>query len=172
VSDVKNNYRIEGDKVYIALTRKGEEMETIIDLDDLSFVDSFPNKWHVNPSRTPGKNYVVGKTTENGKRVIQQLHRWIMEPPNHKVIDHINHNGLDNRRENLRIVTIGENNQNTDVTNPRGAVDLAGVNFYKRKNVYSAQISLNGKKKHLGYFKCKFEAHVVYLNARREFFGL
>jgi hypothetical protein len=72
-------------------------------------------------------------------------------------IDHINGNGLDNRLENLRAVSNGENlrNQKIPKNNTSGTI---GVSFYKRHQKYQASIKINGIRKHLGYFKNKEEA--------------
>jgi hypothetical protein len=72
-------------------------------------------------------------------------------------IDHINGNTKDNRLENLRDVSNRENlrNQKIPKNNTSGTL---GVSFDKRKQNYQASIKINGKRKHLGYFKNKEEA--------------
>ena len=72
-------------------------------------------------------------------------------------IDHINGNGLDNRLENLRDVSLIENlrNQKIPKNNTSGTI---GVSFYKKDQYYQASIQINGKSKYLGYFKNKEEA--------------
>jgi hypothetical protein len=72
-------------------------------------------------------------------------------------IDHINGNGLDNRLENLRAVSSGENlrNQKIPKNNTSGTI---GVSFNKREQYYLASIQINGKSKYLGVFKNKEEA--------------
>ena len=72
-------------------------------------------------------------------------------------IDHINGNGLDNRLENLRAVSKRENlrNQKIPKNNTSGTL---GVSFDKRRQNYHAKITINGKSRHLGYFKNKEEA--------------
>lgn len=72
-------------------------------------------------------------------------------------IDHINGNGLDNRLENLRAVSKGENlrNQKIPKNNTSGTL---GVSFDKRYKSYLASIQINGKSKYLGLFKNKEEA--------------
>lgn len=56
--------------------------------------------------------YAHRKPWAHGKRQEQMMHRAILLPPAHLVVDHINGNGLDNRRENLRPATHSENGRN------------------------------------------------------------
>ena len=72
-------------------------------------------------------------------------------------IDHINGNGLDNRLENLRAVSNGENLRNKKIYKNNTSGTL-GVSFDKRCQNYQAKIMINKKYKHLGYFKNKEEA--------------
>lgn len=65
-------------------------------------------KWNISKGRNT--NYAVA--TINKKTVM--MHRLINNTPSHLVTDHINRNGLDNRRENLRSVTKSENGRNRD----------------------------------------------------------
>lgn len=53
-----------------------------------------------------------------GKRKNERMHRWIMQPPPGLVVDHINHDTLDNRRSNLRIATVSQNTANRRHTRP------------------------------------------------------
>lgn len=68
-----------------------------------------------------------------------------------EVIDHIDGNRLNNRVENLRSVCHSENNKNKTkgVNNTSG---MTGVSWHKRINKWAANIKINGKMKHLGYF--------------------
>lgn len=78
-------------------------------------------------------------------------------------IDHIDHNGLNNRWANLRQVTRSENLRNSrlSVNNKSGN---KGVSFYIRNGKWRAAINADGKKRHLGYFIDKQDA----INARKE----
>lgn len=80
------------------------------------------------------------------------LHRLIMKPPKGLVVDHVNRNGLDNRRENLRVVTIQENLRNQK--RPNNKTGTTGVSLQRSgKNMgYTAQIKINYQKIHLGFF--------------------
>lgn len=150
-----NNYRIDGNTVIIYCTFEGEQVGTIIDLEDFELANSFPNKWYVKRS---GKNhfYVAGITRVDNKQKVHYLHRLITSCPAGKVVDHINHNTLDNRRENLRAVSTQIN-----ALNSRGNRSVG-----RRKDItkWRARIRVNGKEFHLGYFKTEEEA----LQARRK----
>ena len=72
-------------------------------------------------------------------------------------IDHINGDRCDNRIKNLRAVSHAENgkNQKLSVTSTSG---VCGIHWYKRSSKWSAEITVNGSKKHLGYFIEKSDA--------------
>ncbi len=81
------------------------------------------------------------------------------------VIDHINDNQLDNRVENLQLVTQREN---VCKTQGRYSSKYKGVNWHKDHKKWMCSIYMNGKKKHLGYFDCELKAHLVYQNKLKE----
>lgn len=97
----------------------------------------------------------------NGRTV--RLHSFIMKPSGGKVVDHINRNKLDNRRENLRVVPKQINSWNHKIisTNKSG---YNGVYWSKECNKWAVQISRNGCKKHIGLFDSIEEA----VSARRQ----
>lgn len=82
-------------------------------------------------------------------RIIWEMHNG--EIPNGYFIDHINHNRIDNRIENLRLVTSGGNakNRSRPNTNTSG---VTGVHWNKRLNKWHVQINHEGKRKHIGLF--------------------
>ncbi len=103
---MKNDYEIRGDVTAIFLKRKsGEIVETIIDTKDLSLVQTFPYTWCANWFNTSNSFYVSG--SDKGRTIY--LHRFLLNFPENMVVDHINHDPLDNTRTNLRIVTKSEN---------------------------------------------------------------
>lgn len=92
----------------------------------------------------------------------EYLHRYIMGTmPKGMVVDHINRNTLDNRRQNLRVVTIQENLRNQ--LRPNNKTGYTGVSI-GHKGKYNAQIKHNYKKIHLGTFDTIKEA----LEARKQ----
>jgi hypothetical protein len=72
------------------------------------------------------------------------------------VIDHINNNKLDNRLENLRIVTSRDNHYK--VKNGLNTSEHKGVHFDKDKRKWRAQTTINNKRKHIGFFETEEEA--------------
>ena len=83
---------------------------------------------------------------------------WDIEDiSNNNHIDHININSIDNRIENLRILTHQQNSFNTNAK---------GYTWDKRVKKWKAQISINGKIKYLGYFKKEEDARQSYLKAK------
>jgi hypothetical protein len=96
------------------------------------------------------------------------MHRRLLPPPNNLEIDHINGNGLDNRRENLRIVTHRQNMQNLHISK---SSKYPGVTWDKRGKKWTAQIWIKGKLINLGSFKEETNAAAVYNIACQEKIG-
>ena len=82
------------------------------------------------------------------------------------IVDHINGNTLDNRKENLRIITRSENNKNMRmrINNTSGAT---GVEYNEKSDNYKARITLHGKAFYLGTFNTLMEARAAYEGAKK-----
>ncbi len=98
------------------------------------------------------------------------MHRLLIKIPNGFQIDHIDGNGLNNQKLNLRIATASQNqiNRGKQKNNTSG---FKGVFGRKDKNKWRAQIKFHGKTKHLGYADDKIEAARIYNKAAVERFG-
>lgn len=108
----------------------------------------------------------------NGKKT-KKIHQLVaIAFLNHKpngvknVVDHINDNKLDNRVENLQIVTQRFNVYKTQV---KYSSKFKGVHWCKSANKWRSRISINGKEKHLGYFDCELAASHAYQKALKEY---
>lgn len=106
----------------------------------------------------------------NNSRKIILLHRLITNCPKDKDIDHINGNGLDNRKCNLRICTHSENHQNRNKISTKSTSKYKGVYWYKSTSKWRALIQINGKQKSLGYFEREIEAAKAYNFAALRYF--
>lgn len=96
-------------------------------------------KWHVSkPTRIVYASAYVPRTIK-GVYKKMYLHRFIMNCPKGLVVDHINGNGLDNRRENLRVCTHKENCRNK-TRRIKTSYKYKGVVLDKRSNTWYARI--------------------------------
>ncbi len=112
----------------------------------------------------------ISKTTRRKTRSIP-MHRQILNVPDDKVVDHINHNGLDNRKANLRIVTVLQNSWNARKQNGNLSSKYKGVSLTKRTRRWKAKISYKGKNIYLGCFDDEYSAAKAYDKKAAELFG-
>lgn len=118
--------------------------------------------------RADGHVYVTGAQYENGKQKHFYLHRFLLDAQPGQRIDHINHNGLDNRRQNLRFCTPSQNSANS-VKSKRGSNRFKGAS--KRHKRWIASIGENGRTIHLGCFSTAEEAAHAYNEAAKQRHG-
>jgi hypothetical protein len=100
------------------------------------------------------------------------MHRMLLRPYKDEEVDHINGDGLDNRRVNLRTCTHSENMRNRKrlITNTSGYTGVSYSSDMKRKKRWLAQIRVGGGKRiHLGRFYTKEEAAVTYDEAAKKY---
>ena len=98
------------------------------------------------------------------------MHRLIMQPPEGFVVDHINCNGLDNRRANLRLATLQQNAFNRR-NHPNATSNFKGVSFESRTGMWRAHIKVDGRKVSLRRHGTEMEAAMAYNLAAKEYFG-
>lgn len=97
------------------------------------------------------------------------MHRQILNPPKNKNVDHINRNGRDNRRANLRPATVAQNNMNK--FSEKGTSKFKGVHFRREVKRWRASISVNGRKKYLGSYGNEIDAAKTYDKAAKKYYG-
>jgi hypothetical protein len=96
------------------------------------------------------------------------LHRLLMNCPDKLVVDHIDHNKLNNCRGNLRICTRSQNRQNCKIPSNNKS-GCKGVRWHQ--NGWEARIAVLGKSIHLGRFASFDEAVIAYCTAAKQHFG-
>lgn len=163
---MKNAVEVNGDVAYILIKRmNGDVLRATIDTSELPVVSVVDGFWRVTRCASTGDLYVECRP-KCGRR--QRLHRLITGAPDGMVVDHINHNTLDNRRANLRVVTIAENTQNRRGARRSNSSGLRGVSWHARTNKWRARAVANGRDTHLGYFSNIEDAVAAVVAFRRE----
>ncbi len=97
------------------------------------------------------------------------MHREIMNPPDHLFVDHIDRNGLNNCRSNLRLCTPGQNNRNINST--KGSSKYKGVFWSKKRKKWAVHISLDKKSYCIGYFTDEIAAAKAYDEKAKQLHG-
>ena len=120
---------------------------------------------------------IMGGKDKNGyitfrfNYVLYRVHRIILTKYLGREIkeycDHINHNKSDNRISNLRELNHQENLQHQQLS-PRNTSGYKGVNWYKHRKKWRAEITLNKKTLHLGYFDTKEDAYDAWKKKAQE----
>ncbi len=143
---------------------KGKTYEVFLDECDLEWASDF--YWYVQPH---GRTHYVWYNEWSGERSNRKkkkraFHRLIMEringPLGKRRVDHKNGDGLDNRRDNLRFVTHGQNMWNSRRRITKISSQYKGV--YERRGMYNVRIAKDGKAMYLGNYATERDAAIVY----------
>lgn len=144
---------------------------TIVDVKDYPLISHM--NWHVNvkykcPKIQYAASNIPAEKSLTGKRTTVRLHRFLLKPPAHMQVDHINGNGLDNRRCNLRLCTNSENKRN-QIKKPGLIYKYKGISLINGK--WAAAIKIHGEQIYLGRFLSEKEAALAYNEAAKKYHG-
>lgn len=139
-------------------------------VDDDDFESLNKHRWCAGRSKR-GIHY-ARRTCRVGKEHVVYLHREVLKDKikDTDMVDHIDKNGLNNQKHNLRICTRAQNKMNSrkqENTSSR----FKGVSYYKKRNNWRARIKINKKLIDLGSFATEEEAAIVYNKKAVEIFG-
>lgn len=155
-----NEYDMDSEEYGIGYTSKGEKF--IFDKEDYNKIKKYC--WHV------GKNGYLCAQYDNKQYL---MHRIIMEEyikSSKDVVDHIQHNKLDNRKKYLRIVSYSENNMNKFKLKNNTSGNT-GISWAKEKQKWEVYIGINNKYIHLGRYDNYDDALNVRKEAEKKYFG-
>jgi hypothetical protein len=141
-------------------------LHTAVDDDVLDLFSTL--KWQAMYDSHTKKYYARCHQRIDGKDKTVLIHRIIMGAKKGEIVDHINGNTLDNRRQNLRICTNAENCRNKKIhsDNQNG---FKGIR--KHKNFWQAKVTKDYKDYYAGSFKTPLEAAIAYNKKAKELFG-
>lgn len=131
----------------------------LVDDDNFEWLNSY--KWH---AYEMNGLWYAGKYLSKDKHSIG-MHRFILNPPVGMIVDHINHNGLDNRLSNIRICTRTENARNNRKRKSKSTSKYKGVSWNRQLNAWTAYIMLNKDLIALGKFSNEDDAARAYNKA-------
>ena len=136
-------------------------------VDDEDFIELSKLKWFAHHGYAE-RNSIL----ESGRKTTISMHRVILNTPVGMQTDHINHDTLDNRRKNLRVVTRTQNQMNSKMRNGNVA-GFKGVSFGKerRGKKFRALITIGSKQTSIGYFHTAIEAARAYNEAAKKYYG-
>lgn len=150
-------------KIKINSKKFGERI-ILIDKTDWKLVSQY--RWHV--VNWHGILYAITNVMVDGKQNTIKMHRLILKAPRHLQVDHINKNGLDNRRHNIRLCTASQNRYNQkqrkDSSHP-----FKGIGRWRKR--WAAFIRKDGKSIRVGVYDTPIEAAKAYDGKARELFG-
>lgn len=144
---------------------RGLEMaRTKVSAVDLPKLQEVGRRWYANRRTANSGQYVETRLSGPGPRVLG-LARLVLDAPDGMFVDHINGDTLDNRRENLRVVTPSQNSQNrpADRDSSTGVKNVCWDKSTKRFRTY---LMIKGKNHNLGYYDTLEEAAEVVRKAR------
>ena len=170
-----SEYKICDDVTIIYLTnKKGKIFELLIDTEDLQKLIDLNYCWHTRYN-VKSKTYYADCSIYIGNGQSNQtimIHRFLTKAKKGDVVDHINHNGLDNRKSNLKLTTNAKNSQNRLEEHNNSNTGHLNVSYIERDSQYWVQFMKDGHQYRWIFSKDQFEESCAFATAKRkELFG-
>lgn len=144
----------------------------LVDDDIFDYINQW--RWYVCKPKTSRCFYAVRLDYTNNRKQTW-MHRVILNTPANMIVDHIDHNGLNNQRNNIRNCTRTQNNRNCLHTGKNKYMGIFHEKITrpsgKKYEYIIAHISINGITKRIGVFPTEEKAALAYDNKAKELFG-
>jgi hypothetical protein len=154
-------HRPDGTTAILLECKNGEIFECIVDTADYDLIKNY--RWHCEKHR----HVMYAASTAKNRQLA--IHRLIV--PGCERVDHKDHDGLNNRRDNLRPATVQQNAKNRMKHRERFSRFKGVAKSNWRAKKFKAAIRINSKLFHLGYFDSEIEAAARYNEAAKAGFG-
>lgn len=139
-------------------------MVALVDDEDYERLHLMGWRYYKTKGRNTGYGYLHMEIEGKMKRIA--MHRFILDLTDPKIhVDHIDHDGLNNQKSNLRIV---DNRLNHHNRRNQGKSYLVGACWDKARNKWISYIRLEGRKTYIGRFNTEEEAHRAYMKRVEE----
>ena len=153
-----------------AIPLRNSALVALVDDEDYEWASQYV--WHAHRkckrSRFGKDEFYAARSVRGGGVVL--MHRELMQTPVGLKTDHRNHDGLDNRRFNLRTATSAQNGSHTRLR--RNVTGYRGVyNFPRADKPFIVQIMVERRKIHLGYFDTALAGALAYDEAAKKLHG-
>ena len=143
---MKNKFVVKGEYTEIFMkTRNGIIVKTVIDTEDLQRI--IENRYSISPKWDHIRKTYRAKTkvVVNGKAVLVYLYRFLVNAPDGVMVDHIDHDTLNNRKSNLRLVDNSQNLQNRKGADSDSSSGIRNVWWSKQRRKWCVSFRTKGK---------------------------
>lgn len=138
----------------------------LVDDEDFEALNEY--KWQL--TTTMWGSYATRKIKIGEKKITKGMHRLLLNPKDDELVDHINGNGLDNRRCNIRTCSHAQNTRNKSIPK-NNTSGYKGVHWSKKNKNWISQIVINSKAYHVGSFSEIKIAAIAYNMAAIKCYG-
>lgn len=143
-------------------------------VDDVDYPQLAQFKWSIHRGYFRGKGTLYAArwfTDAGGRRKALLMHREILDAPKGMLVDHRNHNGLDNRRSNIRLCDSSKNQANRGKQAGCYSSQFKGVHWDTERGKWRAILVVKNRRMRLGRFDCEVDAAKAYNEAANRCFG-
>lgn len=165
---MKNRYEIIGESAKVYSNGKNKHLYFFVDKADLELIAA--HSWRIYQAH-PEYKRIETSVNIKGSVIHFSLANFLLNTPKGKIGDHIDCDPLNNRRNNLRIATEGQNSRNVSKTKLKRSSIYKGVSWHKLKRKWIASCAVNCRNKFLGYFNDEIEAAKAYDLSAKELHG-